>query len=226
MTTPRLAVVRGATPVEYDLLGEVVTIGRDWDNTIPFPAASGVSAHHARVLARIGLFWLEDLNSAHGTFLHLPGGERFRLKPGEPVLLVNGARIGLADAVILEARGLVASQDEATRWALARLQAFTSACQDQIARLPLQERQDVQARLRQLEEVVRQAGGEADLVRVVAEQLDALTRTTGCPSPDAGLPPMAEDLPEPDSPYRMPSLNNLFLSHLQQLAGQAKKDRL
>ncbi len=225
MTKPRLAVVSGATPMEYDLLGEVVTIGRGLDNTIPFPAASEVSPHHARVLARIGLFWLEDLNSAHGTFLQPPGGKRFRLKAGEPVLLVEGARIGLADAVILEARGLIASQDEATRWALASLQAFASACQDQIARLPLQEQQDVQARLRQLEEVVRQAGSESDLVRVLAEQLDALTRAIGCPSLDAGLPPMAEDLPEPDSPYRMPSLNNLFLSHLQQLAGQAEKDR-
>lgn len=211
MKLPALVVVSGGlSGQEYPLLGEVITIGRDWDNDIPFPAESRVSARHARIRARIGLFWLEDLGSADGTFLQPPGGRRFRLKPGEPVLLVDGTHIGLADAVVLEARGLVASQDEATRQALAHLQAFVGIYRD------------VQARLQKLEEMIRRSPGEAELVRNIAEELTDLTRIIGR-TPSGVLPPM-EDLPDPDSPYRLPSLHNLFLSSLQQRPdGEAEK---
>lgn len=211
MKSPSLAVVSGGLPgQEYSLLGEVITIGRGWDNDIPFPAEPGVSDRHARIRALIGLFWLEDLGSDGGTFLHPPGGERLRLKPGEPVLLLDGARIGLADAVVLQAHGLVASQDEAIRHALAYLQAFANLCQS------------IQARLQKLEEMIRQSPGEADLVRIVAEELTDLSRTVGRP-PSVILPPL-EDLPDPDSPYRLPSVHNLFMSSLQQRpAGREEK---
>lgn len=212
MKSPSLVVVSGGLPgQEHLLLGEVITIGRGWDNDIPFPAESGVSDPHARIRARIGLFWLEDLGSDGGTFLQPPGGERFRLKPGEPVLLLDGALIGLSDAVVLQARGLVASQDEAIRHVLAHLQAFVNLCQG------------IQARLQKLEEMIRQSPSEADLVRVVAEELTDLSRTVGRP-PSVVLPPL-EDLPDPNSPGRLQSINNLFVSSLQQCpaSGEEKK---
>lgn len=226
MESPRLIVLSGGlVGQEYPLLSEVVTIGRELDNMIPFPTALTVSAHHARIVRRIGLFWLEDLKSANGTCLTPPGGERFRLKPGEPVLLVEEALIHLADAVILQARGLVASQDEATRRALAQVQAFAGACYERMAQLSVQERQEVQERLRQLEDEVRQAESEADLVRVVAERLTDLSRTVVCASLEDWLPPMPNFLPEPNSPYRMDSLNNLFLSHLQRLTHRIEEKK-
>lgn len=217
MESPRLIVVSGLIPgQEYPLLGEVTTIGRESDNILAFHTELKVSAHHARILKRIGLFWLEDMKSTNGTYLTPPGGERFRLKPGEPVLLVEGALIHLADAVTLQAHGLIASQDEATRRALAQVQAFVGACYEQMAKLSAQERQEVQERLRQLEEEVRRAESEADLVRVVAERLTDLKRTIACAFQEDGLPSIPDDVPAPDSPLRLPSLHNLFLSHLQQ----------
>ena len=215
---PKLVVVEGAIAgQEYPLLGEVITIGRALDNAISFPAEFHVSAHHARILARIGLFWLEDLGSANGTYLQPPQSERFRVQPGESLLLVDGACIGLAKVVTLEARGLIASQDEATRQALRHVQAFVSACYEQSARLPKEERQALQERLRQFQEAVRQAAREADLVRIVAEQLTDLSRTILC-TVDEWLPPLPDDLPDPNSPLRLSSLHNLFLSRLQQLS--------
>ncbi len=226
MDSPRLIVVKGGlVGQECLLLGDNITIGRDQNNTIPFTANLRVSAHHARILARIGLFWLEDLKSTNGTYLTPPGGERFRLKPGEPVLLVEEALIHLTDAVALQARGLVASQDEATRQALAKIQAFAGACYEQMAQLSAQERQEVQERLRQLEDEVRQAESEADLVRVVAERLTDLSRTVVCTPLEDRLPTIPDDLPDPNSSQRWLSLHNLFLSHLQQLTHRAQEKK-
>lgn len=223
MMIPKLIVVDGAiVGQEYPLLGESITIGRASDNTISFPAELRVSAHHARILARIGLFWLEDLGSANGTYLQPPESGRFRLQPDESLLLVEGARIHLAKVVTLEARGLIASQDEATRQALARLQAFVGACYEQSANLPKEEREALQERLRQFQDAVRQAASETDLVRIVAERLIDLSRTILC-APDESLPPFPDKLPDPDSPLRLPSLHNLFLSRLQQLSGTEGK---
>lgn len=225
MTSPKLVVISGDIPgKEFLLQGEAITIGRKLDNNIPFPAEIKVSAHHARILARIGLFWLEDLKSTNGTYLTPPGGKRFRLKPGEPVLLMEGSHIHLAGAVTLEARGLIASQEEATRQALATVQEFVSTCYEQMTRLSAQDRQEVQASLRQLDDKVRQANSEADLVRIVAKELTDLGRTIVCPL-EEWLPPLPENLPDPDSPYRFPSLHNLFLSRLQQLSDRVEEKK-
>lgn len=225
MKSPKLVVISGPLPgQEYPLLGEVVSIGRDWDNAIPFPSEFRVSAHHARILARIGLFWLEDLHSTNGTFLSSPEGKRFRLTPGDPILLVDDALIHLADVVTLQARGLITSQDEAARQALAQVQAFVSAFYDQALCLTAQEREDIEGRLRKWEKVIRQAASESELVRLVAEGLTNLSHTIGGVSP-VDLPPIPEALPDPDSPYRLPSLNNLFISRLQQIFDRKEKKK-
>lgn len=215
MPQPELLVLSGSSRGRvYPLTGEIITLGRAADNNIAFPSELRVSSHHACIRSHIGLFWLEDLNSTNGTFLQPPGGERFRLNPREPALLVDGAQIHLAMVVTLEVRGVIASQDEATRRALGQLQGFVEQCYRQLATLPPEARSEVRERLHRLEAEIRQAGSEADLVRLVAEQLTDLTRTVVC-APEDWLPPLPTELPDPDSPFRLPSLHNLFLSRLK-----------
>ncbi|GAB4505359.1 MAG: hypothetical protein Fur0043_23540 [Anaerolineales bacterium] len=219
MKQPQLIVKNGFMAGRvYPLQGDVITIGRAADNTIALEHELKVSAHHARILARIGLFWVEDLKSTNGTFLEAPGSERFRLEVGKPVLLVDGASLCLANTVTLEAHGLIASQDEATARALARLQSFVTVCYEQMARLSARERQQIEERLQQFEQSISQATSEADLVRLVAEQLDDLSRTVVCTLEDT-LPDFPEGVPEPGQPSPLPSLNNLFLSQLEKLKG-------
>lgn len=59
-------ILADGTEQEYDLEGDVVTIGRLPDNTIQIDDAS-VSSHHAQVEVRGETFVLKDLDSTNGT---------------------------------------------------------------------------------------------------------------------------------------------------------------
>ena len=53
----------------------------------------GLSRTHAAVRLEGWQVLLDDLNSANGTIVQLPGREARRLHPGEPVLLEHGTTI-------------------------------------------------------------------------------------------------------------------------------------
>lgn len=54
---------------EHYFIGGTTTIGRDESNTITIKDRY-MSKHHAQILKEDGLFFLEDLGSANGTFLN------------------------------------------------------------------------------------------------------------------------------------------------------------
>ncbi len=223
-TSPHLVRISGSGAGRvYPLDRDEITIGRDPQNDICL-SDEGISRRHARIYRRLGLYWLEDSNSINGTCLQPPGCDPFRLTPGKQVLLIEGAHIHLASVVTLEARGLVTSQDEATRQTLAQLQNFVSACYEQIAQLPDREREAVQARLHQFEQAIHAAQSEAELVRLANQQLSDLSRTVVCASLDEVLPDLPEGLPEPGSSDRLPSLHNLFLSRLRKLVTEGEPE--
>src|SRR6185295_15467991 len=56
----------------YPLLGDAVTMGRERGD-INFPDDGYVSGLHARLTARAGKFYLNDLGSSNGTFLKIRG---------------------------------------------------------------------------------------------------------------------------------------------------------
>ena len=126
-------------------------------------------------------------------------------------------------------KGVVASQEDATSRSLQRLQAFITGCYEGLTALEPAQRQVALDDLCRLEDNIRQANSEAELVHLVAEKLSTLTKTVVCEyMPDeSGLPVLPEDLPDPNSPFRVPSLHNLFLSNLrrifQELPGQEEK---
>lgn len=64
--------------------GEMVTIGREPDNAVAL-ALSVLSRHHAKIYFREGVWLVEDLDSANGTFLR---GKQ--LSPNTPQRLLNG----------------------------------------------------------------------------------------------------------------------------------------
>jgi len=229
MEKPHLTVIsvpRQGMQVSMDV--SPFTLGRGADNTLSLPDPT-ISSHHARIVEHIGLYWLEDLGSTNGTYFLPPRGEEFRLAKDKPVLLVEGARIRLGGHTTLQVEGMVASQQDATAWSLQQLQAFITGCYEGLTALEPAQRQVALDDLCRLEDNIRQANSEAELVHLVAEKLSALTKTVVCEyMPDeSGLPALPKDLPEPDSPFRVPSLHNLFLSNLrhilQELPGQEEK---
>jgi len=219
MEKPRLCVIRGLREgMQVTLDVSPFTLGRKTDNTLVLPDPT-ISSYQARIVEHIGLYWLEDLGSTNGTYFLPPRGKEFRLTKDKPVLLVEGARIRLGGHTTLQVEGMVASQQDATAWSLQQLQAFIAGCYEGLTALEPAQRQVVLDDLHRFEEAIRQTNSEAELVHLVAEKLSMLSKTVvGKYEPDeSGLPALPEDLPEPDSPCRVPSLHNLFLSNLQRI---------
>jgi pSer/pThr/pTyr-binding forkhead associated (FHA) protein len=82
MSQPRLAIHTRARTWEVSLGDEATTIGRDADCSIVIESKS-VSRKHARITRQGRDFFLTDLNSTNGTWVH---GERvttYRLRPGD-----------------------------------------------------------------------------------------------------------------------------------------------
>ena len=216
MEKPHLTVVSGPRQGMQVLLDvSPFTLGRKTDNTLALPDPT-VSSHHARIVEHIGLYWLEDLGSTNGTYLSPPRGEEFRLEPGRPVLLVEGARIRLGDRTALQVEGIVASQDEDTRRALQCLQDVVAARYEDLMSLEPAQRQEILDDLRRFEGEIRRLNSEAELVRLITEMVADLTRTVVCTGLLVGtdLPPVPEEIIDRDPSTRLPSLHNLFLSGL------------
>jgi len=76
---------------EFLVAGEA-TIGRAPECAIMLQDGY-VSSHHARVFARAGRLWVEDLRSTNGTLLN---GQRVR----RPALMRSGDRLQIGDAVL------------------------------------------------------------------------------------------------------------------------------
>ncbi len=97
-------------------LGSQMSLGRDSTNDIVI-ADSRVSRCHARITRRGDAFFLEDLNSANGTFV---GDEQ--LSSGKPTELVEGdvVRIG-ATRLIFRLYRFISSSSEIPRPAAAWL---------------------------------------------------------------------------------------------------------
>ncbi len=74
---------------EYYLLGGSVTLGRSSKNDIVIKDKF-VSKNHLNITERNGIFYLEDLNSANGTYLN---GEK--VYAGTLIELQNGDKIGV-----------------------------------------------------------------------------------------------------------------------------------
>lgn len=74
---------------EYYLLGGSVTLGRSSKNDIVIKDKF-VSKNHLNITERNGIFYLEDLNSANGTYLN---GEK--VDSGTLIELQNGDKIGV-----------------------------------------------------------------------------------------------------------------------------------
>jgi hypothetical protein len=101
LTEPsRLVIKTGPNPGEaFDLLQEVMSIGRESNNDIILKD-SGISRNHARISRKGGVFVLEDLGSANGTFVN-------QQRLTAPRTLVAGDEIGLGTnvAVIFQGPG-------------------------------------------------------------------------------------------------------------------------
>lgn len=85
----RIVVIESSSPDpepgDSYTIGEKIVIGRNNRSDIVV-ADSFVSAQHARIYLKEEQYWLEDLNSANGTFLN-----DVRVK--QPTVLVNGDKI-------------------------------------------------------------------------------------------------------------------------------------
>ncbi len=220
-SVPRLVAIGGPEGGRAYALGPgEVTLGRHPDCPIPVAWDAGVSRHHARLVCRAGLFWLEDLDSKRGTYVSLPGGAERRLDPHSPALLLDGMAVRLGQHALFRMEGGVVSSDEAVRRVLASLQDGIRQLCAGLVHLPAPERE---GQLAQLEGILRRleaAANEGELLQVAAEgvpTLDVPAEAAALP-PDgraAALPPLPEHLPDRGDPARLKTLHNVFVANLR-----------
>jgi len=91
----RMTVRQGPVPGKvFDLVKDVLTIGRDMNNDIVINDAE-VSRNHGRLTSQSGGYLIEDLASTNGTFVN---GQRLI----GPKLLNPGDVIGLGETIVIE----------------------------------------------------------------------------------------------------------------------------
>jgi len=208
---------RGTT---YELRHEIVDIGRSPANHITLSRDASISRNHARIMRKGDLLWVEDLGSKNGTFLAVGGGSERRLQPNQPAVLLEGAKIRLGLHSEMEVEDNLATQDEAVQHLLARLRSHLQGLYATLSQLTKEERLQQCARLRDLEARLQAAEDEAALLRIVADELpdameDEMATVVGALQPDEVLPPLPEDLPEPDADGRVPTLLNIFITDIR-----------
>lgn len=94
-----LVMEAGPTPGKvYPLPSEVITLGRETDNTLPIDSPK-ISRHHAQLkLSPSGVVILEDLKSLNGTFIEgQPVTEPCQIFPNETFMLADAIRFRLVD---------------------------------------------------------------------------------------------------------------------------------
>jgi len=91
----RITVRQGPVPGKvFDLVKDVLTIGRDMNNDVVINDAE-VSRNHGRLTSQSGGYLIEDLASTNGTFVN---GQRLI----GPKLLNPGDVIGLGETIVME----------------------------------------------------------------------------------------------------------------------------
>ena len=73
----------------FDLKGESLTIGRSGDNSIQIKDLS-VSRNHIKILKKDNKFYVQDLGSTNGTYIHgqrIESGKKIEVKEGLPIVM-------------------------------------------------------------------------------------------------------------------------------------------
>lgn len=179
------------------------SIGRAPTNTICLADDESISENHARIHYHLGLYWLEDLGSASGTYLTLPRIEEVRLNPDGLRILLEGCEIRVGLTARFKTSGLLPREESLLTDIHARLYGDYV----RLAGLSGQERQAFLIKLREYEVRLFRAEDLSAVERPRAEEDQPLGGTVfgSLGSEDLGvfgmeLPPMEEDLPDPNDP--------------------------
>jgi hypothetical protein len=209
---------------EIPLTQQETTLGRSSQNTIAIPWDTSISRQHARIFDKSGLLWVDDLGSKNGSFLCLPGGAETQLKPHEPHLLLEHARLRLGKHVLCEILGIVTTEDDAMRTAIGGVRNLLQALYDGLPYLDAQVKKEQIALIRRFEQNLLEAANEEELMRIAAEGFNTLHETqegpTDHPPEESGerpliLDPLPDDLPDPMDPDRLFTIRGIFISDIR-----------
>lgn len=199
----------------FPLLENETTIGRQADCSIVINWDLKASRHHARIYQQSGLYWLEDTGSSNGTFITPQGGDERQLKPNESVLLLDGALIRLGKQIKFLVTGSSASQDEAMQQLAARLQQMLSSMYAGIAHVQPEDREAQLEWLRGFEARLRGAESQEEMLLIASEVTNTLFGTVHMePQADKNLPPLSEDVPDPNAAQLIESIIGVFHSNI------------
>lgn len=182
-----------------------------------------LSRQHARIHRQIDLFWLEDLESANGTFFTPPGVEEIRLPPHRPRLLLDGSQIRLGPFVRMQVNNIQTGSSESMT---VLLQGLHSVIMELYRGLPDLDEYESQRHLDALhlfEKSLQAAQTPDELAHLVEIGIQSLenhlfkTIEPGVkmePGEIAELPAIASDLARPDS-GRLRTIIGTFITDIR-----------
>lgn len=222
--TPHLLVLSapeqgGTIPLDQDEL----VLGRARHYYLIPTEKLSLSRQHARIHRQLDLFWLEDLESANGTYYTPPGVEEIRLPPHQATLLLDGSQIRLGPFVRLQVNNIQITSSESMTMLL---QGLHSVVIELYRGLPALDEFETQRHLEALylfEKSLLGAQTPEELAQLVEIGIQSLenhlfkTIDPGAkmqPKAVADLPDIASDLARPDS-ARLRTIIGTFITDIR-----------
>jgi hypothetical protein len=190
-----------------------MTLGRDPANSLVIGWDGSVSRRHARIFCHCGLFWLEDLGSKRGTFLTRADGQKRRVLPQQPALLLDGTSLRFGFQARFRMQGVSASSDVATRLLFKCLHQVLNELYAGLPNLAPREQEEQRARLLSFEALLRAVQSETESLRLTAALLGVGRLEPEIPSTQ-DLPPLP-DLPIPGVTNQPISIRNVFITNIR-----------
>jgi hypothetical protein len=208
---------------DFTLGNQETTIGRETDNDIVIPQDRNVSRHHCRIFEHNKAIWIEDLGSSNGTLITHPGLSPLRLTPREPAIVFENSLIQLGSNQF-EISGLSDYQHEALGTVGFQFQEIMADMCNLLPQLSSEQKEDYRAALQELEEHIRLAKSEQELLSFITRGIQKLSAAflnandlnqTVFFDPSLALPPLPDDLPELEGEGWIDSIRNIFITDIK-----------
>jgi len=220
----KMTALKGALEGQVFVLdGDELTVGRAGDNDIVILDDRNVSRHHCRIFEHNIALWVEDLNSSNGTFILKPGLSTTKLSPDQPALLFENSLITVGENQF-QVSELAQYQHEVFGTVGFQFQEMLADINEVQPDWSENKKSDYQAALLDLEDQIKKATSEKELLGIIAKEIQKLSsifmdsesmEQTIMFDPSLVLPEFPENLLESSEDEWVDSIRNIFITDIK-----------
>jgi len=209
-----------------------ITIGREGDNDIVISNDRNVSRHHCRIFELNKAIWIEDLNSSNGTIILKPGLSSMQLVPQQPTIVFENSIFTLGSNQF-QISELAQYQHDALGTIGFQFQEVLADINELQPDWSEEKKSAYQAALLELEDHIKNASSERELLGIIASDIQKLTSVflqsdnleqTIVFDPALVLPDLPESLSEPLEDAWVDSIRNIFITDIKRCLPEDKDE--